>query len=175
MYKCITTVLLILWAIIAPTATQSGNISNSYMPAKTETSIEGKIKNTLEAAKQRGCKVPLACVVIAQYKVESKNGNSYLSTAAHNYFGVNAKPGDSFVWAVDNGNRRKFKKYSGIEEALNDYVETLNKPKYKRVFSETTPFGQALAMQKAGYAEDTRYAHKIAGVVVKNNLTQYDL
>lgn len=125
----------------------------------------------------------LPSVFAAQAILESGilNGGSSLARNYNNYFGI--KAGSS--WNGETVNLSTKEEYSGFlvyqkedfrvyetpEDSFADRVSLLlNSSRYKDAYTETTPEGQANALQRAGYATDSNYANKLIQI-----LDQYDL
>lgn len=116
--------------------------------------------------------------LIAQLFIESQGknspgvvGSSGLTQKSNNYFGIKCSEQwkGPTVYAdtreVINGKsvivKGCFRKYSGIEESIKDYINFLqSNPRYKNagVFEATTVKAQAEALKRAGYATGTNYA-----------------
>ena len=67
-----------------------------------------------------------------------------------------------------------FKTYSNLTEAVIQYYELMNKPRYSAVKDLKTAEEQIKFIHAAGYATDPNYADKIIKIIESNNLTQYD-
>jgi len=125
-------------------------------------------------------------VMLAQAIIESSGrvdgvwlvGQSLLSRAANNYFGIK----DSAGWKGQtislktgeflNGQKVTvtgvFRKYATVEDSFRDYINFLQvNPRYKTagVFTAKTPQEQTAALQKAGYATDPNYSKLLNAVM----------
>lgn len=169
-----------LLAVVSPKETKSGAKCNDYIyipkPSKDtyQDATARMVLVCIENAKQKGLKTPLPSIATAQLIVESNSGRSYLSQKANNFHGIRAKRGEPYILAFDDGAMRKFKRFSSKQASINEYLKLLNNYRYKNVFKELTPYGQALAIQNAGYASNPRYANIITATVKKYKLNNYD-
>jgi flagellum-specific peptidoglycan hydrolase FlgJ len=146
------------------------------------------ILSVVEAARasQRDNGIP-ASVSIAQAILESFWGSSRLSREHNNYFGIKAKerPGSAGVtwfnvWEVIGGanvtQRQPFRAYKTMGDSFVDHG---------RFFHQNWRYAAALAaradprqfareINRAGYATDPAYAHKLIGLMDRFNLYAYD-
>lgn len=115
--------------------------------------------------------------IVAQAALESGWGehvpaNEY-GRSSHNYFGIKAQPswaGDAVVketqefkqglWVTE---RAAFRAYPGMQQALNDYADFIQKPRYEAALNN--PDGYFEALQDGGYATDPNYAEKARSVL----------
>jgi flagellum-specific peptidoglycan hydrolase FlgJ len=125
-------------------------------------------------------------VMLAQAILESSGkvngtwlvGQSLLSRAANNYFGIKSTPswrGETIslkTGEVVNGQRVTvtgvFRKYPTIADSFKDYITFLKvNPRYTAagVFSATTPSAQTAALQRAGYATDPNYSSLLNSII----------
>ena len=124
-------------------------------------------------------------VFMAQAILESNNGDSILSSKYNNYFGIKADK--SWKGKVVNLKTREvlngkdvvisdgFRVYDSIQESFSDRVKFLkSNPRYKAVFEAKTPFEQAIALKKAGYATAPNYASVLQSIIKSNNLFELD-
>lgn len=127
---------------------------------------------------------------MAQAILESSNskgipGASGLASKYNNHFGIKAdkswkgKVVDMQTREVVNGKdtviKDGFRVYDSIQESFNDRVKFLkSNPRYKAVFEAKTPFEQAIALKKAGYATDPNYASILQSIIKSNNLFELD-
>ncbi len=127
-----------------------------------------------------------ASAVLAQSILESDWGRSELAQRARNLFGIKARNG-SRVDAINlitteydaNQPRResaRFAVYATYDDCLADYARVLSHSRYARARSvAANPFAFAVELQRAGYATDPHYAHKLALLIRRYRLTQYDV
>jgi flagellum-specific peptidoglycan hydrolase FlgJ len=124
-------------------------------------------------------------VMMAQAAIESGNGKSTLAAKYNNHFGIKAGKswkGKSVVLATKeeaNGQmytiNDSFRVYPSALASFRDRNRFLKvNPRYKAVFTATTPEAQAWALQNAGYATATNYAESIISVIEANNLRRLD-
>jgi flagellum-specific peptidoglycan hydrolase FlgJ len=125
-------------------------------------------------------------VMLAQAILESSGkvngtwlvGQSLLSKAANNYFGIKASAGwtgstiSLKTGEVIDGKKVTvtgvFRKYPTIIDSFKDYIKFLQvNPRYKAagVFSASTPSQQIAALAKAGYATDPNYASLLNSII----------
>ncbi len=126
-----------------------------------------------------------ASPVLAQAILESDWGRSELSRRARNLFGIKAPNGSrsSIRFATTeydaNQPRRenaRFASYATYDDCLADYARVLSHPRYARARSvAANPFAFAVELQRAGYATDPHYAHKLALLIRRYRLTQFDV
>ena len=121
-------------------------------------------------------KIPTS-VIMAQNMVESANGNSYLAKNHNNHFGLKCrsncrKPGHC-VQRTDDTRYDRFKSFSTIEKAFDEYVKVLNASRYDRARS-SDPYTAIVGLKKGGYATDRSYVNAVWNKIQKYNLTRYD-
>ena len=134
------------------------------------------------AAQQTG--VP-ASISIAQAALESGWGESGLTKAGNNLFGIKADSrwrGQTLIldtkeflngqWVVVPA---KWRKYASWQASIEDHAAFLKcNPRYLTCFQCLTPDAFVSALAKAGYATDPIYADKVIGVMSQHNLTTFD-
>lgn len=129
---------------------------------------------------------------IAQALLESSDskgvpGNSGLTRNHNNFFGIKAdkswkgKKAILKTREVINGKDvmvdAPFRKYDTPEQSFADRVQFLLKNKrYAKagVFDAVSPYDQAVALQRAGYATDPNYAKILKGIIDKYSLYTLD-
>ena len=134
---------------------------------------------------QRSAKKVLVSVTAAQAILESNNGNSGLTVQGNALFGI--KPGSSWrgkVWTgrtIEYYNGVKttinsgFRAYSSWEESVKDHENFLiSNKRYAKVLNEKDYTKACMALQKAGYATDPKYAEKLITIIESEKLYQYD-
>ncbi|MCF6515258.1 hypothetical protein GSH19_03705 [Lactobacillus sp. S2-2] len=123
----------------------------------------------------------LPSIVIAQAVLESDWGTSGLYLNANNPFGIKGEyKGESIRYNTaeyENGKKvmvvANFRKYPSLQAAIDDHNYLISKKFIKR--TDLYSFRkQAYLIQKNAYATDPDYAKKVIGVIVKNNLREYD-
>jgi len=127
-----------------------------------------------------------ASAVLAQAILESDWGRSELARRARNLLGIKAHRGsparDSIRFSTteyESGAPRResarFAAYATYDDCLADYARVLSHPRYARARRvAANPFAFAVELQRAGYATDPHYAHKLALLIRRYRLTQYD-
>ncbi len=119
--------------------------------------------------------------LLAQAALESGWGQSVMhradGTNGHNLFGIKADrgwQGDRIVantWEVVDGQRvpkqAAFRAYDSFAESFNDYVNFLQaNPRYRQALRvAASPEAFVDALQRAGFATDPNYAHKIRAIM----------
>lgn len=157
----------------------------SLAPAKARPAqhVTAFINSIAEEAKKaaKAWNVP-ASVLIAQAAHESGWGRHVKGNA---YFGIKGKSpsGKSTNFAtkevVDGkviGINDNFRAYENFAESADDYGRFLNEnPRYKSCFENSKdPYQFVKQLANAGYATDPDYEKKIANLIRKYELTQYD-
>ncbi len=145
----------------------------------------------------------LPSVVIAQAALETGWGDS-IKRAANNMFGIKGtnwngkvislntteyvggvkksiagtgKTYDSYDLALADGANRYtiFRVYSSVKASIEDHNKLITSAsRYKPVLAETTPEGQARALQNCGYSTSANYAQSLINIINQYNLTEYD-
>ena len=115
-------------------------------------------------------------ITLAQGLLESDAGESRLTRAANNHFGVktfNARV--PHVVMKDDSPTDKFKKYNTAWESYRDHSLLLMRDHYKglQYLSKVDYVNWAKGLQKAGYATDPQYAAKLIKII--ENLQLYKL
>lgn len=124
----------------------------------------------------------LPSVVIAQAILESQFGTSELTTTANNLFGIKGSyQGRSvqfYTQEVENGKTIKvlaqFRKYPSLAASIADHNQLVSAKfiKSKNILSYRT---STHLLQENGYATDPHYAQKLNHIIVKYDLSRYDL
>lgn len=133
---------------------------------------------------QRKSGVP-ASITIAQAALESAWGESGLTKAGNNLFGIKA---DS-LWRgqILTMNTKEFikgqwvvvpalwRKYPSWQASIDDHAAFLKRnPRYKACFACTNALAFARALSQAGYATDPTYSDKIISLMTQHNLMALD-
>ena len=133
-----------------------------------------------------------ASIMIAQAALETGYGTSALGAKANNLFGI--KTGDGYdgysivmrTWEVINGKKiyedAYFRLYPSFYDSFIDYAEKLRNGKFmwdKNFYNgtwveRTNTFKDATLFLTGRYATDPRYYFKLNGIILSNNLHQYD-
>jgi len=122
-------------------------------------------------------KIP-ASITLAQGLLESKYGESILTTSAKNHFGIKChKWNGAKVYHDDDRKNECFRKYKHDETSYRDHSLFLSgKKRYEKLFT----FNQydykswAHGLQKAGYATDKKYPQKLIALIETYELYQFD-
>lgn len=124
----------------------------------------------------------LPSVVIAQAILESQFGTSELTTTANNLFGIKGTyHGQSvqfYTREVENGKSIKvlaqFRKYPNLAASIADHNQLVSEKfiKAKNILSYRK---STRLLQANGYATDPHYAAKLNRLIVKYQLSRYDL
>jgi flagellum-specific peptidoglycan hydrolase FlgJ len=115
-------------------------------------------------------------ITLAQGLLESDAGDSRLTRAANNHFGVKTfNRRVPHVVMKDDSPTDKFKKYDSAWESYRDHSLLLMRDHYKglQYLSKTDYVNWAKGLQKAGYATDPQYAAKLIKII--ENLQLYKL
>ncbi len=128
-----------------------------------------------------------ASVLLAQAILESDWGRSALSRDHNNYFGIKAPksrpkarnvaqyPTTEFTGDKPRRVNALFAHFDSLDAGLAEYARILFLPRYARARAvAANPFAFAVELQRCGYATDPRYARKLALVIRRYQLTQYD-
>jgi hypothetical protein len=130
----------------------------------------------IEEAKRTGIPPSLT---IAQAALESEWGKK--NTGDFNVFGIKGigpagartVPTSEFVGGRKKTVKDQFRSYTSLQEAVADHNRLLQSPAYQRVQLANTP--QEMARELTGlYATDPKYGQKVASIIDKHNLTQFD-
>lgn len=128
-----------------------------------------------------------ASVLLAQAILESDWGRSALARVHNNYFGINAKPRPNgsdaahyttteYAHGQPRREKARFAHFDTLDAGLADYARILSLPLYARARAvAANPFAFAVELQRCGYATDPRYARKLALLMRRYKLTQYDI
>jgi flagellar protein FlgJ len=121
-----------------------------------------------------------AALILAQAALESGWGKREIrgddGTQSHNLFGIKADKswrGPSVeVWTTEyvDGEpqrvRAKFRAYGSYDEAFTDYARFLTRnPRYANVLNTDDAAEAAHGLQRAGYATDPNYGHKLVRIM----------
>ena len=125
----------------------------------------------------------LPSITVAQAILESGWGNSYLSTAAHNLFGIKGSyNGNSIrlqtrevyngrsVYVYDN-----FRSYANNDESVEDHGAFLNEnSRYSNLLGDTSYISVANKLRADGYATDPNYASSLIKLIQTYGLDRLD-
>lgn len=135
-------------------------------------------------AKQCGYKYPSA--IIAQACNESGYGRSSLGCKYHNYFGmkcgsswtgksINLSTKEEYTVGTLTEIRDNFRVYDDMDTGVRGYFEFISKPRYSNLKEATSPKHYLELIKADGYATSSKYVDNVYAVVVKQNLTIYDV
>lgn len=174
----------------APMARRTADLSlyqsNSDRPASVA-SLQGQVDSFVErmgasaqaASDASGVPAPL---ILAQAALESGWGKREIraddGTQSFNLFGIKADRSwkgptvetttTEYVDGEPQKVRAKFRAYGSYEEAFTDYAKFITRnPRYANVLATDDPAEAAHGLQKAGYATDPQYGHKLVRIMQK--------
>lgn len=126
--------------------------------------------------------IPVA-TLIAQAALESNWGRSGLATKDNNYFGIkcNKRVKSCSNWGTTEeygGQKQKvkadFAHYESLEESVKDYAILLSTSNYYKHAIGSADWAEYISKIAGTYATDSRYASKVANVVVSANLDEIE-
>ncbi len=122
-------------------------------------------------------KIP-ASITLAQGLLESRYGQSILTTKAKNHFGIKCHKweGDR-VYHDDDEKGECFRKYEHAESSFRDHSLFLyHKKRYEKLFklAPNDYKGWAKGLRTAGYATDKKYPNKLISLIEKYELYYFD-
>ncbi len=119
-----------------------------------------------------------ASIKLAQGILESGCGESELSTAANNHFGIKCHNWEGDTYHMDDDAEDEcFRKYAHPEQSWIDHSEFLTqRPRYAGLFEIPTTDYKAWAkgLKAAGYATNPKYADMLIKIIEEEQLYQYD-
>jgi flagellum-specific peptidoglycan hydrolase FlgJ len=151
--------------------------------SKTEF-IETLTPHAKKAQEEYGTRPSL---LIAQAALESNWGQSTLSTASNNYFGIkNSQNGKQYATSEYNNEEwtqvnASFQQYDSLAESIEDYASLLKNGTswdsnfYQDVIEAENYQAAAVAVQEAGYATDPDYANKLIRIIEQHQLYELDV
>jgi flagellum-specific peptidoglycan hydrolase FlgJ len=166
---------------VQPTSRGGRVMSDMSTPDKFIDALAGPAQES-----ERECGIPSA-VTIAQAILESDWGRSGLSTVGQNYFGIKAASGPGPAGSITMDTTEvfgglhtviadRFRAYNSLEESVVDHGRFLaGNPRYADAFKTRDPKEFAKRIHRDGYATDPDYCGKLAGLIDKYRLDQYDL
>ncbi|MBF2654174.1 GW domain-containing glycosaminoglycan-binding protein [Listeria seeligeri] len=122
----------------------------------------------------------LTSVTLAQAILESNWGESGLSKKSNNLFGIKGDyKGKSVSMATMEAagpTTANFRVYPSWKESIEDHTDLItNNERYKGAVGETDYRKALQAIKDGGYATDPGYVDKLATIIERYNLTQYDV
>lgn len=120
-----------------------------------------------------------ASIKLAQGMLESGCGNSYLSKAARNHFGIKCHKDWSGqnIYRDDDEEKECFRKYVCVDTSYRDHSDFLkSNPRYQKLFKLNIYDykGWAKELKRAGYATRGDYERLIISIIEKYQLHLYD-
>ena len=125
----------------------------------------------------------LASLTAAQAYIESKHGNSGLTTSCNNLFGIKGeyKGRGEMFWTTEYYNgvatrvRAKFRKYPSWLESINDHSALFNRlARYKNLRGETNYIKACQNVKADGYATGPTYDTTLINTINKFRLYEWD-
>ncbi|KRL61186.1 mannosyl-glycoprotein endo-beta-N-acetylglucosamidase [Lentilactobacillus parakefiri DSM 10551] len=191
-----TVILLLTFAVLAAGVSLRGQLSHRPQRRSVPTLVQKKTDHFSTEQKRTFIsrvgapavklylknRQVLPSVVIAQAILESQFGTSELSTQANNLFGIKGRyHGQSvqfYTREVENGKSIKvlaeFRKYPNLAASIADHNQLVSDKfiKAKNILSYRK---STHLLQENGYATDPHYAAKLNRLIVKYQLSRYDL
>lgn len=123
-------------------------------------------------------KIP-ASITLAQGLLESRYGQSILTTNANNHFGIKCHAAweGGRVYHDDDAKGECFRKYEHAESSFRDHSMFLyHKKRYANLFrlAPNDYKGWARELRKAGYATDKKYPQKLIALIEDYELYYFD-
>ena len=157
-------------------------ISVTISAQNRNSNYENYIRKYADIAVEQQSKYQIpASITLAQGLLESAAGQSELSQASNNHFGIkchNNWEGEKVYQRDDNVTSDCFRKYNTVEESYEDHSLFLRKRSYYYSLFELSPTDYkswARGLKKAGYASDPQYAEKLIKLIEDYDLHKYDL
>jgi len=120
-----------------------------------------------------------ASIILAQGLLESGAGQSRLSLASNNHFGIKCTDWlGAKVYYDDDAKGECFRKYNKVLESYEDhsaFLRTRNRYAFLFELNNSDYEGWAFGLKKAGYATDPTYPFKLISLIETYNLHQFDL
>lgn len=124
--------------------------------------------------------VKMAQMIIESADSMGVSGNGLPVLKAKNYFGIKADkswkgPKVALNTPKDGKPVNYFRVYDSAKDSIKDHTAFLkNNGRYAAVFNAKSPAEQAILIEKAGYAEGSGYASKIAQIIRDYGLEALD-
>ena len=123
-------------------------------------------------------KIP-ASITLAQGLLESRYGQSILTTNANNHFGIKCHKAwnGGRVYHDDDAKGECFRKYEHAESSFRDHsLFLVHKKRYENLFKlpPNDYRGWARGLRKAGYATDKKYPQKLISLIEDYELYYFD-
>ncbi len=119
-----------------------------------------------------------ASIKLGQGILESSSGNSHLSKATNNHFGI--KCGKNWMGDIyyhnDDLPKECFRKYNSVRESFQDHSKFLQHPRYSKLFllKKNDYQSWATELKQAGYATSLNYADLLINQIEKYLLWKFD-
>jgi len=121
----------------------------------------------------------LPSIPLAQAALETGFGKY---TKRNNYFGIKSnKTQPHFISKTNeyiNSNKVqticRFKKYNSISDSFSDYLNLIQKERYRKVVLASNYMEGCKALYICGYATDPNYASKLISIIEKYSLSLWD-
>jgi len=148
---------------------QTSDVVRNYIDKYKELAIQEEIRTGVPAS-----------ITLAQGLLESGAGQSDLSQASNNHFGIKCKTEwtGAKVYHDDDARSECFRSYPSVEDSYRDHSDFLkNRPNYSALFylDPADYKSWALGLKKAGYATEKAYAQNLIKTIEDNGLQQYTL
>ena len=150
-------------------------------PIKKYTDVKLKYIDTyseIAMEEMRRYKIP-ASITLSQGILESRSGQSSLTTRSNNHFGIKCHKGWTGASTLhdDDEDDECFRVYKHPKESFRDHSLFLaERTRYADLFKlKITDYkGWAKGLRKAGYATDKKYPEKLINIVEAYDLYEYD-
>lgn len=161
--------LVLLFCICAASFAQNGKMTR-------EEYIEKYAKLAVQEMHRTG--IP-ASITLAQACLESSNGNSELSIASNNHFGIKCHKSwqGKRIYHDDDAKGECFRVYDEVYDSYIDHSDFLrNGQRYAFLFEfDKNDFTSwAYGLKKAGYATNPEYPKLLIKIIEENQLYKYD-
>lgn len=148
---------------------QTSGVVRNYIDKYKELAIQEEIRTGVPAS-----------ITLAQGLLESGAGQSDLSQASNNHFGIKCKTEwtGAKVYHDDDAKSECFRSYPSVEDSYRDHSDFLkNRPNYTSLFylDPADYKAWAFGLKKAGYATEKAYAQNLVKTIEDNDLQQYTL
>lgn len=137
----------------------------------------------VRVATEKGYKYPSA--IIAQAICESNWGDSKLSSAYYNFFGMKCgsnwkgkytdmKTKEEYKKGTMTNISAKFRAYDSIEQGVRGYFDFINTKRYANLKKATSAHDYIEMLKADGYATSSVYVDTVYSIWKVNNLGSYD-
>jgi LysM repeat protein len=162
-------ILFLAVALSLSVAAQTSNAVEQYINTYKELANKEEIRASVPAA-----------ITLAQGILESEAGQSELSIASNNHFGIKCKSEwtGASVYHDDDIKNECFRSYPTVEDSYRDHSDFLkSRPNYSFLFNldPADYTSWAYGLKRAGYATNPDYAGLLIKIINDNNLEDYTL